>query len=188
MRSCFLLFAATTIIFFASAGCSSKQDESGSGEQDSRKDTTNLTRVGDKVPSFSVITTEGKQISTINTEGKVLVLNFFATWCGPCMKELPHFESEVRRQFKDKRLVAICIGREHSLEELKQFEKEKGFELPMAPEPQRNIYKKFATRYIPRNYVVGKDGRIKYQSIGYGEEEFGRMIDVIQKELLNQIQ
>ena len=161
MKSYLLLISVAVIVVFVSTGCSSRKEKSGSGDNDGKEGTT-LTHIGDKVPSFSVVTTAGDQISTTNTEGKVLVLNFFATWCGPCMEELPHFESEVWSRFKDKGLVAVCIGREHSLGEIRRFREDKGFDVPMAPDPQRGIYGKFATKYIPRNYVVGRDGTIKY--------------------------
>ena len=101
------------------------------------------------------------------------------------MEELPHFESEVWSRFKDKGLVAVCIGREHSLGEIRRFREDKGFDVPMAPDPQRGIYGKFATKYIPRNYVVGRDGTIKYQSIGFDEKEFEQMIEVIKTIIAN---
>jgi peroxiredoxin len=146
-------------------------------------DTTTLTKVGQPVPKFTVTTLDGKAINIAEMKGKVVLINFFATWCGPCMGEMPHVEKEIWRKLKNENLVVLAIGREHSKEELVKFNKEKGFTFLIAPDPKREVYDLFAKQFIPRNYVVGKDGRIVFQSIGYSEEEFGKMIQLIKAQL-----
>ena len=194
MRNDLSLLIVAAIFSFTSTGCVSEHEESSNTDTTptvekqatltptGEKETT-LIHPGQEVPSFSVVTTDGSQVSNLNTEGKVLVLNFFATWCGLCMTELPHFESEIWKRFKDKGLIAVCIGREHSLEEIRKFKQDRGYGVPMAPDPKREVYKKFATKYIPRIVVVGKDGKIKHHSMGFNKEEFDQAIDVIEKEL-----
>jgi len=141
------------------------------------------TKAGDKIPAFNIVTTDGDRISTTETKGKVLVLNFFTTRCGACRKELPYFESEIWGKSKDKGLIAICIGAGHSDEELREFKADNGYDVPMASDPQRVIYKNFSTGYIPRNVIVGRDGRIKYSSTGFNADVLARMIEVIGKQL-----
>lgn len=154
-----------------------------SRDRQRREPRTSPAQIGDKVPSFYVVTTEGDRISTTEAEGKVLVLNFFAIWCSACRKELPHFESEVWKGSKDKGLVAVCVGIGHSDEEIREFKADKGYDVPMAPDPQREIYKNFATGYIPRNVVVGRDGRIKYLSTGFNDHKLAHMIEAIEEQL-----
>ena len=135
-------------------------------------DSTSLTKVGQRVPEFSVTTIDGKHIQMGGLRDKVVWINFFATRCGPCMQEMPRLEKEIRQKFRNEDFIVLAIGREHSAEELRVFQKEKGFNFLMTPDPNRKVYSLFATQSIPRNYIIGKDGRILYQSIGYTPEEF----------------
>src|SRR5512138_2151457 len=74
-------------------------------------DDSTLTKVGDKSPVASVRTIDGKDIKL---EGQVVVLNFFATWCGPCMSEMPHLQQKLWEPLEKKGLVLVAVGREHS--------------------------------------------------------------------------
>ena len=142
----------------------------------------NLTKVGQTVPDFSFTSTDGKTYQMSDLKGKTVLLNFFATWCGPCMKEMPHLEAEIWKEFKDRDFVVLALGREHSMEEIKKFNDKKGFTFPIGPDPERKTYSKFFTKYIPRNVLVNKKGEIIYQEQGYTEEEFKELIKLIDEE------
>jgi peroxiredoxin len=142
-----------------------------------------LTKVGQQVPEIAWVTLDGQKFDAKTLSGKVVLINFFATWCGPCMQEMPHLQKEVFQKFKDKNFVMVAIGREHNDAELKDFRKKREFTIPIAADPERKIYGRFATQYIPRNYVIAPDGKIAFQSVGYTEPEFKQMLDVIDKEL-----
>jgi peroxiredoxin len=138
--------------------------------------------VGQKAPAFAGTVTDGTSLSLESLAGKVVLVDFFATWCGPCMEEMPLIEKEIW-QTRPNGLVVVGIGREHSVEELAKFKAAKQFTFPLVADPGRGIYGKYATQYIPRCYVVGKDGIIKYASMGYDPAEFARMKAVIAAEL-----
>lgn len=142
-----------------------------------------LTKVGQTAPGFRVKTPDGKEFSLEAKKGRVVLLNFFATWCGPCMEEMPHVEKEVWRVFKDKGLEVIAIGREHSDAEVAAFQKKSGHTFAMAADPKREIYAKFATQYIPRTYLIGKDGKIVFQHTGFDSGALKELVAAIEKEL-----
>lgn len=142
-----------------------------------------LTKVGQEAPGFAVTALSGKTIALKDLKDKVVLINFFATWCGPCLSEMPHLENEVWQRFKDKGLVVVAIGREHPNTELSDFQKKHQFTFEIAGDPKRDVYGKYATAYIPRNILVGKDGKIIFQSVGFEAAEFQELIKAIEKAL-----
>ncbi|MCU0456394.1 MAG: TlpA family protein disulfide reductase [Bacteroidales bacterium] len=147
-------------------------------------DTTTLTKVGDKAPAFSCKTTDGKSFDLAKQKGKIVLINFFATWCGPCNSELPVLQKNIWEKYRNnKSFSLIILGREHTAEEVSAFVKTKGFTMPFAPDPGREIFKLYATQSIPRNVIVGKDGKIIFQSIGYSPEEFKKVEEVLAREI-----
>lgn len=147
-------------------------------------DSTAVTKVGDKAPTFSCTTVDGKTFDLSKLNGNIVMINFFATWCGPCQAELPVLQKNIWDKYKDNpSFRLIILGREHSEKEVSDFVKAKSFTMPFAPDPGRNIYKLYATQFIPRNVIVGKDGRILFQSMGYTEAEFKKIEELLAKEL-----
>jgi peroxiredoxin len=140
------------------------------------EDSTTLTRVGQIPPDFAATMLDGRAFSLAQNKGRVVLLNFFATWCTACKMELPDLQKNVWEPFKNSGLVVICIGREHTREELEKFRGENRFTLDFAPDPTRGFFKLFATQNIPRNVLIGKDGTIRYQSLGYNPDEFKELI------------
>jgi len=137
------------------------------------QDEFTLVKQGEKAPDFSFETAPGKTVKLSELKGKVVWINFFATWCPPCRKELPYLQKEVFDKYKDnKDFVLIILGREHSWDEINKFKAEQNFTMPFSPDPERKVFSVYAKQNIPRNFIIDKEGNIAYSSIGFNEEDF----------------
>jgi peroxiredoxin len=144
-----------------------------------------LTKVGEQMPAFTVRETSGKTFSMAKERGKVVVVNFWATWCPPCRVEMPRLETEVWDKYKgDSDFAMVAIARQQTDAKIAGFAKQHPeFTYPLAYDPQRKVYAKFADAGIPRSYVVGKDGKIVFQSLGYAPGEVAKLKQAIAKAL-----
>ena len=156
----------------------------GSGLAQAAGDAAALTRTGQAMPGFTVTTLDGKVIGPGQMKGRVVLVNFFATWCPPCMLEMPRLEKEIWGVFKnDKKFLMVSIAREQSETDVKQFLQKTPYTFSFAADPKRGVYSKFATQGIPRNYLVNAAGRIVFQSEGYDAKDFDLLAKAIKKEL-----
>ena len=121
---------------------------------------TELTRVGLNVPAFETITDEGVLFNIEQLTGQIVLINFFTTTCGLCVSEMSELEHQIWKKFKNDNFTMIALGREHIEEEIIEFRKKTQVTFPMAPDPDREIYGKFATMHIPRNIILDKEGKI----------------------------
>ncbi len=147
-------------------------------------DTTTYINKGDKAPAFTCTTTEGKVIDISKLEGKIIMINFFATWCPPCLQELPVLQKTIWEKYKNNPdFVLIIIGREHSEKEVRDFALAKKLTMPFAPDPKREIFRLYASQNIPRNIIIDRNGRVLFQSTGYTEEEFKKIEKLLAENL-----
>lgn len=142
------------------------------------QDETTLVKESDPAPDFKIEMESGAAKHLSDLKGKVVWLNFFATWCPPCRKELPHLQREVHEKFKNRNdFEVLVIGREHSWGEVNKFKTDNGYTMPFYPDANREIFAKYAKQNIPRNFVIDKHGKIAVVSSGFNEKEFAEIID-----------
>ena len=137
------------------------------------------TEIGQEAPDFSITTVAGETFTLSEHRGHVVLLNFWATWCPPCIEEMPHLQSEVVERFADAPFTFLAIAREEDDAKITKFAEKRNLDLPMAGDVDRSVYALYAEHTIPRNVVVGSDGTILFQSFGFERPEFDRMIEVI---------
>ena len=118
-------------------------------EDDILKDPTKtFTKIGDPLPSFEASTVDGSAIKSSDLKGKVVVVHFWATWCLPCVVEMPRLENEIWRKFRGTNFVLLAIAREDERKEILQFRKQLRLTMPIINDPHRDIYKLFASEEI----------------------------------------
>jgi peroxiredoxin len=175
-RKAYILLAAV-VLFAVAPNNASAQDQSAEIAK------TTLVKVGDKAADFTVEMLDGKQITLSKLKGKVVLVNFWATWCPPCREELKHVQKEIIDRFKGKDFVFLPISRGEKKATVEAFREKNGYTFAMGLDPKQSIFKLFASNYIPRNFLIGKDGKIIYLSVGYDEKEFQELISAIDKAL-----
>ena len=139
---------------------------------------------GDSMPKFELKSSAYGDVKPADLKGKVVLVSLFATWCGPCQKELADVQSTLWPKYRDnKDFVMLVIGREHTDADLQKYNERKKFTFPLYPDPKREVFSLFAEKSIPRAYLFGKDGKLLYSSIGYTAEEFQKLMETIESAL-----
>jgi len=142
-------------------------------------------KVGDALPKFELKSSVYGDVKPADLKGKVVLVSLFATWCGPCQKELADVQNTLWPKYKDnKDFVMLVVGREHSDEDLQKYNERKKFTFPLYPDPKREVFSLFAEKSIPRAYLFDKDGKLIYSCVGYTAEEFQKLMETIAKALL----
>jgi len=155
----------------------------------SAQDETTLVKVGEIAPDFTIKMEDGSVKKLSDLKGKVVWINFFATWCPPCRKELPHLEKDVYKAFQNRNdFEVLVIGREHDWATVNKFKKDNNYRLPFYPDAKREIFSKYAKQNIPRNFVIDKNGNVAVASTGFNHEEFNSIIKTVEELLKEAVQ
>lgn len=181
------------IILFSCGNTSIEQTSEAANADSTAIDTTNyeaeykattLMKKGTIVPEFVLPTLDGELFRLSDQKGKIVFINFFALTCPICLKELPELEKQVWQKYKDRDdIVILTIGREVPVEKLIEFRDKKGYTFPIAADTNRTIYAMFAEKYIPRNIIIDKEGKLIFSEVGYNEEKFLKLQEVIKKSI-----
>lgn len=145
-----------------------------------------IVRVGEMAPDFTVTLTDGKQVSLAALRGKVVMLQFTASWCGVCRKEMPFIEKDIWLKHKNNPDFALIgIDRDEPLDKVLAFAKSTGVTYPLGLDPGADIFAEYALRDsgITRNVLIGRDGKIVKLTRLYNEEEFASLVQKIDEML-----
>lgn len=140
-----------------------------------------VAKKGQDVSKLVFTVENGQKIKMSDYKGKIVFINFFANWCPPCKLEMPYLEKDVWLKHKDnKNFVMLAFGRGDDLAKVQKFQKDFKVTFPMHPDVSKATYHNFATKYIPRNYII-KDGKVVYASTGFKQAEFEEMVAFLNK-------
>lgn len=141
-----------------------------------------LVKVGDMAPDFTLKLADGNEFTLSKNRGKIVMLQFTASWCGVCRKEMPFIEKDIWQRHKDNSdFVLVGIDREEPLETVMKFAESAGVTYPLALDTNADVFASYAERKagITRNILIDKDGRIVMLTRLFNEDEFNALVQKI---------
>jgi peroxiredoxin len=144
---------------------------------------TTLVNVGDVAPDFTVTMLDGRVIKLSELRGNVVMVCFWATWCPPCRQELAHLQEGVIDEFAGEKFVVLPISRGEERKVVEKFITDNGYKFGVGLDSDRAIYDLYASNYIPRTFIVDKQGKVVYRNAGYDEVIAKEVNDAIRQAL-----
>ncbi len=141
-----------------------------------------IVKVGQTAPDFTMTLANGNKVKLSDLRGKVVMLQFTASWCGVCRKEMPYIEKDIWLKHRANPDFALFgIDRDEPLEVLKTFAQQTGITYPLALDPNADIFARYADRKagITRNVLIDREGKIVMLTRLYNEEEFASLVKKI---------
>ncbi len=122
--------------------------------------------IGDPVPDFTLTTFEGQQIRLSELRGKVVVLNFWASWCKPCEQEAADLESSWRQYQDSGEVIFLGVNYVDTEPEAKGYLAKFDITYPNGPDLRTRISQEFRIRGVPETYFIDQDGNLADAQIG----------------------
>ena len=136
---------------------------------------------GEAAPEFTFKDQSGKEVSLSQLRGKVVLVNFWATWCPPCLDEMPSMQ-QLQRRMANKPFDLLALSVDNSWEPVNRFMKDNGFTLPVYADFDKRISTLYGTHMWPETYIVDKKGKIAYKVVGpkdWTSPEVLKFLDVL---------
>jgi len=137
---------------------------------------------GQATPALSLTDLEGRPWDLAGLRGKVVVVNFWASWCGPCVAELPVLGALARRPGYDGKVAVIGVNYKESLDAIHGFSADRQIAYPLLRDRSGAMFKLWTAGVMPTTIVVDRQGRARWRSvgeIGAGDTRLQRSIDAL---------
>ena len=121
--------------------------------------TERIVEAGDKAPDFKVVTEKGRTVTRSNFGGKLLVLNFWATWCPPCVQEMPSL-IQFSKEMADKGVVVLGVSVDKNDKQYQTFLKRYKVPFDTSRDPDANISASYGTYKYPETYIIDASGKV----------------------------
>lgn len=141
--------------------------------------------VGDSVTGLEVTAVNGSKIVFNDYKGKVLFINFWATWCTPCKKEIPEL-TKFSTSYKDQGLVLLSINCDKRETAVKSFLEENKVDMHVFCDPKGNAPEMFNVQAMPMSFIVDKKGTIRFIHFGFNDRKDPEHWEMEVKTLLNE--
>ncbi|MCY4019904.1 MAG: cytochrome c biogenesis protein/redoxin [Chloroflexi bacterium] len=120
---------------------------------------------GNRAPDFTIATVDGQELNLSDLRDKVVLLNFWGTWCGPCRREMPEFQ-KAYEEWGEEGLLILAIAYNDTEAAIRDFRDEFGLTFPLALDDSGEINDSYAVQTRPSTYIIGRDGLIRTKHFG----------------------
>jgi peroxiredoxin len=120
---------------------------------------------GGPPPPLALKDLDGRQHRLADYRGKVVLINFWATWCGPCRAEMPSIQ-ELKGKLAGRPFVVLAVNLDEPESRIRKFLTQMKLDFPILLDPDRNVAKGWNARILPATFIVGPDGRVRYSLVG----------------------
>lgn len=152
----------------------------GKEKENLEEDSGSELSVGNNAPDFELDTIADSKFKLSDYKGKIIVLDFWATWCPPCRKALP-IVAQTTAKFKDKGVVFCAVNQGENKEKIKAFLGKEKIECNVALDSDSSVGDKYGASSIPRTVIIGKDGKIKNIHVGFSEDLEKKLSEELEK-------
>lgn len=144
-----------------------------------------LVKVGDQAPDFETKLIDGSKFKLSDHRDKVVMIQFTASWCSVCRKEMPHIEKEIWQELKEEDFIVIGVDYKEPAERVMQFSNDMNISYALGLDEQGQIFHKYAQEGagVTRNIIIDKNGKIIFLTRLFEKKEFESMKSVIFKEV-----
>ena len=127
-----------------------------------------IVEVEKQAPVFELEDMQGNLVNLEDLQGQIVVLNFWATWCGPCVEEMPMLE---RYQSQHPEILLIGINKEEERSKVQKFLDETGFSYLNLLDPRAQVAEQYRVMTLPSTFFIDENGMIRFQHIGVLSED-----------------
>ena len=141
-----------------------------------------IVKIGDTIPAFTLTLANGKKVSSKSWKGKVVLLQFTASWCGICRKEIPYIQKDIWLKHKrNSNFLLFGVDRDEPVEKVKQYQKEMNILYPLAVDQDAEVFALFADKRagVTRNILIDGTGKIVYMTRLFRVNEFRELTRII---------
>ncbi len=115
--------------------------------------------IGEEAPDFTLEDLEGNEVSLKDYRGKIVLVNFWATWCPPCRKEMPDLD-KIYLENKDDDFVVLAVNGGEAAKDVKKFIDDNGYSFPVLLDKDVSVGMNYNVAFIPTSFMVNKEGKI----------------------------
>ena len=125
---------------------------------------------GDPPPPIDMADLSGKKVDLKALQGKVVVVDFWASWCGPCREEMPVLEA-LHKKYAEQGLVIVGVNIDNNAKKMNNFLKGSPVTFRIVHDPKITIAQKYEPSTMPSSYFIARDGKLRYVHQGFRKKD-----------------